>query len=92
VTFGDEQTMLSQQLNEMIRPLMLYSLGLTTDDDLKKFYLPQGQAKVFIYAPLTPPFQTLFLPGAVGAERTDVEPLALPAQSGGVLYSYNVAI
>ncbi len=92
VAFGDEQTMLSQQLNEMIRPLMLYSLGLTTDDDLKKFYLPQGQAKVFIYAPLTPPFQTLFLPGAVGAERTDVEPLAMPAQSGGVLYSYNVAI
>lgn len=92
VTFGDEDTVLSQRLNEMIRPLMLYSLRLTTDDDLKKFYLPQGQAKVFIYAPLAPPFQTLFLPGAVGAEQTDAEPVTMPAQSGGVLYSYNVAI
>jgi len=92
VTFGDEETMLSQRLNEMVRPLMLFSLRLTTDEELKTFYLPQGQAKVFIYAPLSPPFQTLLLPGAVGSERNDVEPLAMPAQSGGVLYSYNVAI
>jgi hypothetical protein len=92
VTFGDEETMLGQRLNEMIRPLMLYSLGLTTDEDLKQFYLPPGQAKVFIYGPITAPFETLFLPGAVGAEQTDADPIAMPAQSGGVLYSYNVAI
>ena len=92
VTFGDEDTVLSQRLNELIRPLMLYSLRLTTDEELKSFYLPEGQAKVFIYAPLAPSFQMMFLPGAVGAEQNDVQPVAMPGQSGGVLYSYNVAI
>jgi hypothetical protein len=92
VTFGDEESVLSQRLNEMIRPLMLYSLRLTTDDELKSFYLPQGQAKVFIYAPLAPSFRTMFLPGAVGAEQNELEPTPLPGQTGGVLYSYNVAI
>lgn len=92
VRYGEEEVLLDKQLNQLIRPMMLYSLRLTTDDELKAYYLPPGQARVFVYAPLAAPFETLFLPGAVGAEETSVEPAPMPAQSGGVLYSFDVAI
>ncbi|MBA3313718.1 MAG: hypothetical protein M3552_10480 [Planctomycetota bacterium] len=92
VPFGEHDTILDKRLSQLVRPLMLYSLRLTTDDELKAFYLPEGQAKIFIYAPLSGSFQSLFLPGAVGAEATNVEPIPMPAQAGGVLYSFNVAI
>jgi hypothetical protein len=82
------------RLANMIRPLMLYSLRLTKDEELKDFRLPEGRGKLFVYAPLSEPFYTLSgkapAAGAEDAAPPPAEPL--PAQTGTVLYVFDVAL
>lgn len=85
-----EQTPTDKRLTQLINPLMLYSLRLTTDDELKAFYLPPDKIKLFIYGPLTTPFHVLSNTTAIDNESSTPQPL--PSQSGGVLYSFEVTI
>jgi hypothetical protein len=77
-----------ERLTQLVRPLILYSLRLTTDDELTAYYIPEGRAKLYVYAPLAPPLRARSAPAE--GENTPVE--TLPSQTGGVLYSFDLAI
>ena len=90
VGIWQEETDADTRLTKMIRPLMLYSLRITTDDELKSFYLPEGRALLYAYAPLTAPFQTLSGEAATEGDAEPAPPVPLPEQSGGVLYCFDL--
>ena len=81
---------LSQQLAWFVRPLILHELQIVTDKEREVFYLPPGKAKLFIYTPLSKPFETLSAGFETDGELPPAEPL--PSQSGGVLLSYTLSL
>lgn len=78
------------RISQLARPLMVYSLRLMKDDDLKKFRVPDGRVRLFVYAPLSPQLQTLA--GPAEAEVAEATPEPLSGQTGSVLYSYDLAL
>ena len=86
----DNEDTTDQRLGEMVVPLILYSLQLTTDDDLKAYYIPEGRAKLYVYSSLTPPFEVLAAEATSESNTPPTEPL--PSQKGGVLYSYDLVL
>jgi hypothetical protein len=75
------------RIAQLARPLMVYSLRLMKDDELKAFSLPEGRVRLFVYSPLPPQLHTL----SAGAESEET-PQPLTGQSGSVLYSFDLAL
>ncbi|MGC1274172.1 MAG: hypothetical protein WBC44_10735 [Planctomycetaceae bacterium] len=86
----EEDENVDQRLSQLVKPLILYSLRLTTDDELKEYYVPEGRAKLFVYAPLSPAFEALAAEAVTEGQAPPAEPI--PSQTGGVMYSFDLAL
>lgn len=75
------------RMSQLVQPLMVYSLRLTKDEELKAFSVPEGRVRLFVYAPLPAPLHAL----AASAESEET-PEPLTGQNGSVLYSFDLAL
>ncbi len=56
--FSDDGKTAQQRFDELLKPVLARSIGVSKQDDILSFSLPNERVRLFVYAPMTPVFFT----------------------------------